>query len=110
VRHDDAVVVETQFAAQLIDVRAIPVGLDGEPRARGENDLFVAQFFRQIERRQSGLAQQLGQKFLALRDGDPQRTLLAQQGNPSECAVVLIERSPFPREEDTRILQHERRG
>jgi len=32
VRHDDAVVVETQFAAQLIDVRAIPVGLDGAPR------------------------------------------------------------------------------
>src|SRR5215470_5044236 len=49
VRHDDAVVVETQFAAQLIDLRAIPVGLDGEPRARGENDLFVAQFFWQIE-------------------------------------------------------------
>jgi hypothetical protein len=37
---DDAAVIEAQFATQLIDARAIPVGLDREPRARIENDLF----------------------------------------------------------------------
>jgi hypothetical protein len=77
------------LAVQLIAVRAFSAGLDGEPRARGENDLFVAQLFRRIERRQSRLAQRFGQEFLALRDGDSYRTLLAQQSNPGERSVVL---------------------
>src|ERR1700722_16329357 len=87
VRHDHVAIIETQFTAQFLAIApTLLVRLDGEPRARRERDLLIAQLLRQIERRKLRPAQQLSEEFVTLLDGKGKRAVLPQQNYPVERA------------------------